>query len=207
MKTDNQDWTKLQTQLTAALTDDRLQQLVREWRVTPNVLRSLGVGWLEKRQAYTFPEWDGNRQICGITCRIAATGEKRMIRGSKRGLYLARGFEKLPGPILLPEGVSDSATLLSRGIAAVGRPSSTAGVAFLAEILRSTDRCLVIVGENDQRADHWPGRDGAIQTAQKLADVLRRPVHWTLPPKQYKDVRDWFSTLARGTKNGHRRKP
>ena len=79
-------------------------------------------------------------------------------------------------------------------MAAVGRPSCTGGVELLAELLNGVDHDIIVVGENDAKPDgRWPGRNGAKEVAQKLADLLDRKVQWTLPPGGFKDVRDYLN--------------
>lgn len=193
MTTSNRDWIKLQKKFTSALTKPLLQKLAEDWAVSSDVLSRLRIGWSVRKHAYTFPECDYSEQIVGIMYRGASTGKKWMFPGSHRGAYLANGWRENEGPILLPEGVSDTATLLAHDIAAVGRPSCAGGIEVLAEILRDTDREILVVGENDEKDGRWPGREGARTTAQKLADQLNREVRWTLPPDGFKDVRDWFN--------------
>ena len=41
--------------------------------------------------------------------------------------------------------------------------------------------------------DVGPAKRAAIQTAERLAKELNRPIHWTLPPDGAKDVRRWVS--------------
>lgn len=192
MTTRTPNWRRLQKKLIADLKRPCLQQLADEWGLPPKVLQRLGVGWSERRQAYTFPERDHAERITGMMYRDAKTGGKRMITGSTRGVYVIKGWQDMEGPILLPEGVSDTAVLLAHGLAAVGRPSCKGGVEVLAELFRGIEHDVMVVGENDQKDGKWPGRDGAETTAEKLADLLGREVRWTLPPDGFKDVREWF---------------
>jgi hypothetical protein len=201
MKEGTTDWCALQRDFTTALSEDRLSQLANEWGVSAALLKKLGVGWSKRDQAYTFPEHDHRTQIVGIMLRDARTGKKRTVRGSKRGLYFLRGWRESEGPILLPEGVSDTAALLAHGLAAVGRPSCKGGVELLADLLDGVEREIIVLGENDAKQDgRWPGRDGATEVAERLANVLDREVKWTLPPEGHKDVRDW---LREGGEDGH----
>lgn len=76
-------------------------------------------------------------------------------------------------------------------------------MALLSELFRdlTPDRDIVIIGENDQKPDgNFPGCHGAVTVATKLVAMLGRPVKWALPPDGAKDVRDWLTDPARGTK-------
>jgi hypothetical protein len=118
-----------------------------------------------------------------------------MIKGGSRGLYYADGWDRSEGMILVPEGPTDWAALIAMGLDAVGRHSNFGGVDHLAALLRHlpATRPIVILGENDEKPDgHWPGREGAVATAEELARILNRPISYALPPDGSKDVRDWF---------------
>lgn len=83
------------------------------------------------------------------------------------------------------------------GLSCIGRPSDRAGLAFAVEFLHNwpIDRAIIVVGENDQKADgNWPGRAGAEYFATNLAGMLNRPVLWSLPPEGYKDSRQWMTS-------------
>ncbi len=185
------NWRQLAEKFKAARSAPRIKRLAGEWRVPTETLDKLGIGWSAKHCAFTFPELNARQEIIGIMRRDARTGEKRMIPGSQRGLYIARGWSDPAGPVLIPEGVSDTVVLLALGLAAVGRPSCTGGVDLLADLLADVDRQVIVVGENDVKPDgRWPGRDGAKAVAEQLARRLDRDVHWSLPPCGFKDVRD-----------------
>ena len=88
-------------------------------------------------------------------------GHSSRASGSRRGLCYHEGFWRRPGPIVCPEGFTDTACLVAQHIAAVGRPSNTGGVEPLAELVAGerADRPIIIVGENDRKEDgSWPGR-------------------------------------------------
>jgi hypothetical protein len=67
------------------------------------------------------------------------------------------------------------------------------GADLLAELLRTVNRPVVVVGENDWKDDgRWPGREGAHWMADRLRRLLpHHKVEMTLPPKGYKDCREW----------------
>jgi hypothetical protein len=81
------------------------------------------------------------------------------------------------------------------GLAGIGRPSANAGVKHLAELLADIpeNRDIIVLGEVDAKSSgKWPGRDGAISVAEKLATELGRKVFWALSPDGAKDVRAWL---------------
>lgn len=94
-------------------------------------------------------------------------------------------------PVLVVEGASDAAVALTLGMVAVGRPSNTAGLAMLRELVRGRD--VILLGENDKKPDgKWPGKDGveaAFLTVKNVcASVLK-----AMPPEGVKDLRQWVS--------------
>jgi hypothetical protein len=185
--------------------------------VSATVLEQLGIGWRWGDVAkgkdlhdgdWIYPMRDGSGQVVGVHRRLAKPFikdgkpvSKLMVQGSKLGLvYAPEHWSQGIGPILCPEGMSDVASLMSLGLGAVGRPSDRAGAEELAQLLTATDRPILIVGENDGKPDgRWPGREGAISTAAKVAEGLQRPVMWAMVPEPAKDAREWMaSALASG---------
>lgn len=207
------NWTAEAERCQRLLKDDQLAKLASELGVLPNALRQIGVGvasadelrgigaggagWKENypRGAYTFPERSGDGHIVGLSLR-AQDGRKGFPSGAKRGLIVPSQLEELSDPVLGPEGATDVSGLLTLGLAAVGRPSNTGGAEDLAELLHGRE--VLVVGERDEdpeRPDRgWPGRDGAVLVAKRLARKWRAPVKWTLPPDGSKDVRSWLQT-------------
>lgn len=177
------------------LAEPRLHDLSRKLGVSVDALRSLKVGFNEYRQQYLFPERDGQGDIIGVLTRDSA-GQKRRIKGSKNGLSYADHWDKSEGPVLLVEGPTDTAALMTLGCNAIGRPSNRGGAPLLAELLREfpDDRDIIVLGDNDQKDDGLcPGKDGAIHTATDLASRLERPIYWCLAPDGAKDAREWLN--------------
>lgn len=92
-------------------------------------------------------------------------------------------------PILIVEGMSDTAAAMDMGFVAVGRPSNLACLDLLLEVCRG--RHVIIVGENDAKPDgRCPGREGMVAAAQVLRQTAQK-TQMVLPPSQYKDLRQW----------------
>lgn len=160
-------------------------ETLRRWRAG-------GAGWSDRypSSAWAIPERDSRGRVVGVS-RRADDGRKGFAAGARRGLTM-------PWPlpdgarVLVVEGASDVAACATLGMLAVGRPSNVGGAEDLAVLLRGRD--VLVVGERDGPRDdgRWPGREGAVSVAQKLADAWGRPVRWTLPPEGAKDVREWL---------------
>jgi hypothetical protein len=163
-------------------------------------------------QCWTLPERDGRDRIVGINRRYPS-GEKRCMAGSRRGLYVPRGWREMPGPVYCPEGLSDAAIVVASGGCAIGRPGVTGGTEELAELLRGETRPVVVLGENDGRpltrggeplvvdgepVVRTPGRDGAVATATRLRAALPAcEISMQMPPDGFKDIRDYLTRGAR----------
>lgn len=190
--------------------------------VEPTSLDRLRVGWDTPRRSqsrWTIPERDATGTVIGIAIRRKGGG-KRFFQDGKRGLTYSDDWHIGNGPILLVEGASDAAALLSMGLSVIGRPSNNAGTDLLVALVRDLpdERKLIVVGENDRKVHQtlksavrkrhrpdcdccsvcWPGKYGAIRTATKLSELLCRNVGWCLTPDNAKDARDWLRMMREG---------
>lgn len=141
-----------------------------------------------------YPEFNGSAQVTGMAHRCT-DGTKKALKGSHRGIYIPKTFLNFDGPIYCCEGPSDTAALLTMGLAAVGRPSAFGGIQHLTTLFGKlpVDRKVVILGENDRKDDgRWPGREAAVKLASMIEEVLERSIDVALPPEGFKDVRDWL---------------
>jgi hypothetical protein len=187
------DWPSVSRRYEQQITDDLRRELAATLGLPAYAICYLPVGYAISQDCWTFPECDGAGKVIGINRRFR-NGDKRFLPGGNRGLTIADDWYKLDGPLFLPEGASDTLALRVYGRAGVGRPSNLGGVEQLAVLLRGVpkERQIIVMGENDQKPDgKWPGRDGAVQTADRLAGLLHRPVQWKLPPTGAKDSREW----------------
>ena len=161
-----------------------------------------GVSYEGDTEVQTFAEWDGHGSIVGINRRYPS-GEKKFMPGGNRGLTLPQGwFNTGLGPIYVVEGATDTMAMTCAGLYAVGRFSNQGGTTFLAQYLNLINQPkvpVIIVGENDRRfkADkdryEWPGLVGAVRVAGELAKLCSNEIYWSLPPEDYKDVRDYLT--------------
>jgi len=181
----------------SANADDRRRELAGMLGVSNESLDALGVGYSVPDRAWTFSERDASGKVIGLNRRFrpdpkTGKSKKQQFAGHKRGLtYVTIEGD---GPIYVCEGGSDVAALSTMGIPnAVGRPGNNQGGELLAELLAGTDYPIVILGENDQKPDgQWPGKDGAVLIATRLAEALGRPITWALPSRQANDVLEWL---------------
>ena len=176
------------------------------------------VTMLPSSRYWTWPERDATGRVIGISRRFP-NGSKKRSAGGQSGLtfdpvgWLESSVDC--NYVFLVEGGSDTAALLTMGLAVVGRPSNTGGVDLLADLLHAvpTDRVIVVLAENDRKSHEslspvvkewhkpkcdgcsacWPGRFGAITTATQLAERLQRSIALAFPPDEAKDARAWLN--------------
>jgi hypothetical protein len=175
----------------------------------------LRVGWWEGGGCWSFPERDSSGKIVGINRRFP-NGDKKRIRNGNAGLTFSPAIWSAgDGPVCLVEGGSDTAALLTMGLAVVGRPSNLGGTDQLEELLFDlpASRQIIVIAEDDRLKNGqprtlpeshqtdcagcgqcWPGLFGAKQTADNLATQLGRQIHWALPPDNAKDARAWLKS-------------
>lgn len=197
------DWPRLAGWYARQLTPQRAAELARVLGLPVEVLGALTVGFDPKRDAYTFAEMDAAGTTIGLTRRFR-DGSKRMVPGSKRGVYLPIDWGQGDGPIIVPEGVSDVLALTAAGLNAVGRPAALGGVEILSEVLEQIppSRQVVVIGEHDPSGT---GQRAAADVSRRLTELLKRPVLWALPPAGAKDSRQWMVSAGRSGQLWHER--
>lgn len=189
----DQDWGQRAAEYVGEASDDRIAELALMLGVTLESLRRLHIG-ITLEHDFSFPEFDGTGHVIGIGTR-SPEGQKRTIQGSRRGLILPSNWAQGDGPILVVEGPTDVAALMTLQLAGVGRPSARGGAEHLIALLGALPqtRPIVVVADFDPKRDgRWPGRDGAQHVATNLANELRRSVRVAFPPEGSKDVRAWL---------------
>lgn len=178
--------------------EESLAELSNSLGVSPDSLVRLRVG-ANGKNGWSFPERNAAGIVVGINDR-SRDGRKKVRRGHKRGLYFADELLGESDTVVIVEGGSDTAAGLDMELSVVGRPSASGGVSHLTELLGgANDRKIIVLGENDKKPNgDWPGLRGAKNVAQRLATALGRPVEWTLPPDDEKDLRSWKSRQPDG---------
>lgn len=161
-----------------------VQGLAESLGLSAASLECLGIGWEDERGAWTFPMRNEIGGIIGIRLR-KPDGFKYAISGSQNGLFMSPAdIDEPQGPILLPEGPTDTAACIDLGFTAVGRPSCSAGGSFLSKYVRRVRADVVVVSDNDT---------AGIAGAEKLANELMphaRSVR-LIRPLRAKDIRAW----------------
>lgn len=189
---------------------DKREEIAKSLGVSVASLEALrvGIGWDRDGEEYaSFPSRDAACKIIGITRRYHS-GEKKTLAGtSNSGIFVPVDWWKPTGPVLIVEGASDVAALVTHGFACLGRPSNIGGAKVILAYLgrRALSRRIVVVGENDLKPERvgtvaqcaagcfgcswcWPGKYGAINTSGRLR------CEWIMPPEGIKDVRQWTAS-------------
>lgn len=198
------EWALLVKQQRSALSPDKLEKLSAKLGVTADSLKAFGIGWDAESGCYSFPMYDAARKVIGVRLRVPEPKDARRwicVRGSANGLFVPDDYMAQKGdPLLLPEGPTCAAAARDRGLRAVGRANSSAGLSMLADFLRGGMRQdAVVVGENDGPVwamvpspppPAFPGFEGAVKCCRAIAADVNR-LRCIIPPKPHKDLRDW----------------
>ena len=156
--------------------------------VAPAALRALGAVWSASYGAWAFPMHDSDYRVIGIRLR-ANDGKKWAVTGSRNGLFSDGCPREIADTMLLCEGPTDTAALLTLGYDVIGRPSCSAGNDLVAAILERDRKHVVIMADADT-----PGVQGARKLSQ---DVMRHALSVKIVlPLRYKDAREWLRAGA-----------
>jgi len=167
----------------------RLQWLSEQLGIPVWTLNELHIGWSERQKAFSFPMKDSNGHIIGIRLR-SWNGRKYAVTGSREGLFIPKDL-KISSRILICEGPTDCAALLSICFPAIGRPSCTSGVKLIVEwIERNNVEDVIIVSDADE-----PGQRGAQKLTSDLS-IYVPSIRIIRPPGAFKDIRDWVNAGA-----------
>jgi hypothetical protein len=175
------DWDPLVRSGVARTSEEAVAALAEQLGVSHESLRGLRAFQYAERRAWAFPMWNDVGDIVGV--RLRAGGRKFAISGSRNGLFVPADLAP-SGSILVTEGESDAAALLSLGFDAIGVPGVRQCSAMVAQFVRG--RPVVIVGDNDDAG------------AAGVDDLLRHVLPWSpsvkivRPPEGLKDARAWL---------------
>ena len=165
----------------------------------------VGIGWdWDGREFASFPSRDAAGKIVGITWRYDDAEKKTMAGTSNSGVFAPERWWMALGPVLIVEGASDVAALVTHHFCALGRPSNIGGADVLRGYIkrRAAGRGCIVLGENDCKPERrgkfpqcplscrgcsacFPGLYGAKKVAWQLG------VRYAMLPVAYKDVRAW----------------
>lgn len=155
----------------------RLPSLAGWLGVTVEALEALCVGWINAKRlasletrcrsagAWTFPMRDTRGRVVGVRLR-ADDGFKWSIRGGRQGLFAPTGIAfDLSLPLIIAEGASDVAALLTVGLQSIGLPAAGQAGDLLVDLLcrLRPQRVLVLADADDA------GEAGADAIARLLA--------------------------------------
>lgn len=153
-------------------------------------LERLRVGWNAALEAWTTPMRDGRGRIVGIQNRFNGTGDKRVVKGHRSGVFEPSELDVSGGELAICEGASDTAAALSAGIEAIGRFSCSQTIEeTVARVRRHRPERVLVISDND-----LPGRDGATHLCVRLDGIAR--VALVTPPAGIKDLRAWTNAGA-----------
>lgn len=172
--------------------DVDLSAMSADLNLPPEPLVALDMGWSYRFGAATFPMRDGSGTIIGIRLR-SRDGKKWAVPGSKNGLFIPAA--PMSSPVIVCEGPTDTAALLSVGLFAVGRPSCNACtdmVVAFADVEQVSSVLVIADRDKPGSAAERNTLDAARELTVRLernrvrAKVIRPPC---------KDAREW---VARG---------
>lgn len=161
--------------------------------VSARSLTWLGVAWSKQHNAWAFPMRDGAGKAVGIRLR-AEDGAKWAVTGSHQGLFIP-SYISGDGPLLMPEGPTDTAALMDLGFDVIGRPSCSGGVREIRAYLKGHRRDVVIVADADKADKNGvkAGERGAESLAAALTEAKSVKIIY---PLKGKDARQWKSLGA-----------
>jgi len=173
-----------------------IDRLAEELGVSIRSLERLEAGW---NGNITFPMRDGRERIIGI--RVQGTKGKWCVTGSRQGLFWPEGvYSGSDYPLVIAEGPTDVAALLTMGFDSIGRPSCMGGTEHIIEFLRGRRRDVIIMADKDppkERPDGsvwYPGQEGAARLSEAILPFVRSLK--IVKPPFHKDVRAWHNAGA-----------
>lgn len=183
------EWATLNDEYRSAIGGAQLAELGTRLAVSDTVLDRLGFGWSKRQRCWTCPMYDGAMRIIGIQTRFVRSwferDLKRCVTRSHLGLFIPRNLSD-EGHLLICEGASDTATVLDRGLDAIGRPSANSGAQMVKDWLSGQQRRSVTILADANAIGQ--------RTAEALATLIGpvcRDLRLIVPFQGAQDVRSW----------------
>jgi len=165
--------------------DAQVAEYANQLGVTPTSLERLGcVRANQHRHAFAFPMMNATGEVVGIRLRHD-DGNKSTVKGSRAGLFVPIGLGE-DKYLLIAEGPTDTAALLSIGFDVVGRPSCLGQESMVRQLLTNFNPVpeVIVCADGD-----GVGVDGARKLAVGLLAIA--PSVRIIKPPKHKDVREW----------------
>lgn len=171
----------LSSKMMAACGDEKVKSLADSLGVSTFSLRLLRIGWSATSDAFSFPMFRYGQRLIGIRLRSIG-GKKWAIKGSRQGLFIPLEWPCAKKGVLICEGPTDTAAMLSLGFNAIGRPSAMGSHALIDEVVCGRPVCIISDSDN-------VGIDSARKLAHHLRSKSCQKVGIIVPPA--KDAREW----------------
>jgi hypothetical protein len=188
------DFTALNSKYVENLT--HIDKLAEQLGVSIRSLERLDVGW---NGNVTFPMRDGRERIIDI--RVRGSKGKWCITGSRQDLFWPEGvYSGSDYPLVICEGPTDCAALLTIGFDAIGRPSCLGGTGYIIEFLKGRRRDVIILADKDPPKERpygsvwYPEQEGAVRLSQAILPLVKSLK--IVKPPFHKDVRAWHNAGA-----------
>jgi 5S rRNA maturation endonuclease (ribonuclease M5) len=153
---------QLASRMYEACVEEKLVDMAENLGVSTESLRLLRMGWSSSNDAFSFPMYRAGHRLIGIRLRNLQ-GRKWAIKGSRSGLFLPSKWPEPKKGIVICEGPTDTAAMLTLGFNAIGRPSAMGSHALIEEVVSGKSVCIL------SDAD-----DVGINSSRKLAEHLSR---------------------------------
>lgn len=178
------DWGKVAAACRARITPEAVDKLAADLGVDPIALQELGIG--TNGIDWTFPMFNADGVVVGVRRRTPRGGKFAM-----KGAYL--GLIRRPQPdrdevLIVCEGESDTAAMLTLGLDAVGLPG--VGTCHDYAAAYAIGRDVIVMLDADDA--------GAKATARLVPMLVRtaKTVRVVRPPDGIKDARAWLNAGA-----------
>lgn len=180
-----QDWARVATKCQERIRPEAVAKLAADLGVAPTALQELGIG--TNGVDWTFPMLGPDGTVLGVRRRTPA-GRKLAIKGAKLGL-IRRPHPDRSTNLIVCEGESDTAAMLTLGFDAVGLPG--VGTCHDYAAAYAIGRDVVVMLDADDA--------GAKATARLVPMLVRtaKTVRVVRPPDGIKDARAWLNAGAR----------